>query len=621
VKVASVVEMLNVPAAATRPASLAQVSDESPQTFKESLFVASKASPGAGAANQTGAARARRQQSVSSDAELPSTMPQVRAVPSPATPEQTVPQQISVAQQLPLINPALTPMQLPFGEPGLSASAAGQPMRDVPTARYSTLESKLAQPVFAKSDSVPSSHAAKESDPPQAASILPAALPLSPIATNLSNATPSALSSTLPTSPANAVANADHGNGPSTLSTEVPSTASSTDPSADPSLASKPVPVTVSSAFPGVAQDADSPVITNAIPDASSNAGPTPVLHGAGNPSARGDVASQPSAISTRQANPPAVPPDPSGLVTDLIPGATADQLLALIPPGGGLLVAAHATASSVNPAAVAKPPLIAVANGKDGANNAIVDATGLKQHAPAASDQTGSQTGSQGTAASDDQSQGSASQQGQSAVPAQVNFANHTIAAVDHAQNLGGAAPSQTAPTLAGAPGHTAKTPDIPAPATIALPQAVPVINTAKLIQSMGQSEMRVGMRSNDFGNISISTSATRDLISAQISLDHGELARTLAAHLPEMQARLGGNQAMDVRIDMNGQAMGQGAGTSPGMSNGSPDGSRGDRQQKGGATSNQSADGFSGWGSSIAPAGSPSPEGRMDARLDIRV
>jgi hypothetical protein len=148
-----------------------------------------------------------------------------------------------------------------------------------------------------------------------------------------------------------------------------------------------------------------------------------------------------------------------------------------------------------------------------------------------------------------------------------------------------------------------------------------VPVINTAKLIQSMGQSEMRVGMRSNDFGNISISTSATRDLISAQISLEHGELARTLAVHLPEMQARLGGSQAVDVRIDMNGQATGHGAGTSPGTSSGSADGSRADRQQKGGATSSQPGAGFTGQGNSIAAAGLPLGDGRPDVRLDIRV
>jgi hypothetical protein len=591
VKVASIVEMLKVPAAVTRPASLAQVSDESPQIFKESLLVASKASPSEGDANQTGTAKARRQQSVSADAKLPSTMPHVRAVPSPAT-QQAVQQQVPVAQQLPLINPTLIQMQLPLGEPGLSASAAGQP-------------------------TVTPNHAERESDPPRAASILTPAPDVSQIATNLSDAVAniaqSALSSTLPPPPSSAVPNADPGNGPSK--------APIADPSAVPSLASRPVQVTVSSAVPGVAQDSASPVVTNAIPDPSSSAGPPPVLHDAVNPSVRGDVAPKSSSISTSQANPPAVPPDPSGLATDLtVPGATADQLLALIQPGGGSLVAAQASGSSVSPAAGAKPSFIAVANGKDGANNAIVDATGLNQPAHAASDQTGSQPGSQGTAASDDQSQGSASQQGQSAVPAQVNFANHTIATVDHTQNLGVAAPLQTAPALAGVTGHTTKTPDIAVPATIALPQAVPVINTAKLIQSMGQSEMRVGMRSNDFGNISISTSATRDLISAQISLDHGELARTLAAHLPEMQARLGGNQAMDVRIDLNGQAIGHGPGTSPGMSNGSADGSRGDRQQKGSPPSSQSADSLAGNGSSIAAAVLPSREGRLDARLDIR-
>ncbi len=136
-----------------------------------------------------------------------------------------------------------------------------------------------------------------------------------------------------------------------------------------------------------------------------------------------------------------------------------------------------------------------------------------------------------------------------------------------------------------------------------------------------MGQSEMRVGMHSNDFGNISISTSATRDLISARISLEHGELARTLATHLPEMQAKFGANQAMNVRIDTNGQAAGQSAGTSTSMSNGSADQSRSDRQQSGGGPSRQSGEGFAGELNSIPAAVLPPAESRLDARLDIRV
>ncbi len=538
-----------------------------------------------------------------------------------------------MAPQLSSINPAMIPMRLPLGEPGRSASvstvAGGQPMRDVLAVTFLPMESKPAQPVPTKSDSVPSSHAQKENDSKQAASLLPEVPHVLQTASNPSNAlgdgVMNAVSSTLPDPPntnANVFTNALPGVLPSAIQKSVPSAVSSAAPSAVPSVAPTALPSAVLSAAPIAVQNLASPVVLNAIPDASSNAAPGPVLHDAMNPSAKGDAAPKSSSVSTSQTNPPAVTPDPSGLATGLsVPGVTADQLVALIQPEGGLLVAAQASASSLSLAAEAKPSVIAVANGKDGANNAINDATGSNQHAQAAPGLTASPTGSQGTAQSGDQSQGGASQQGQSADPAQVNFPNHTIAAVDHGQNAGVAAPLQTAPTPSGVTGHIAKTADIAAPATIALPQAVPVINTAKLIQSMGQSEMRVGMRSNDFGNISISTSATRDLISAQISLDHGELARTLAAHLPEMQARWGGNQAMDVRIDMNGQAMGQGAGNSPAMSNGSPDQSRGDRQQKGGATSSQSADGFAGRGSLIPVAGLPSGEGRIDARLDIRI
>jgi hypothetical protein len=587
--------MLDVSSVATRGASLAQVSDQSSQTFNESLLAASKASSNTGTANQAGTGTGRRQKPVSQDPKLP---PSVRAVQSVAPPQKIVQERVRVAQQPP---------------------------------------SKPAQLVVAKSDSAPSSHAQKENDSIQAASVLPEVPHVLQTATNPSNAIGNGVlntvSSTLPNPPntnASVFANALSGvlpdavqqAVPSSVSSAAPSVVSSVEPTALPSAVLSAVPTAVPGALSSAVQNLASPLLLKAIPVASSNAAPAPVLHDAVNPSAKGAAAPKSSSASASQADPTPVIPDPSGLAIDLsVPGATADQIVALIQPGAGLLVAPQDSASSVSTATVAKPSVIAVADGKDGANNAINDATGSKQHAQAVPQLTASPTGSQGTAQSGDQSQGDASQQGQSAAPAQVNFANHTIAAVDHGQNAAVAAPLQTAATPAGVTVHTAKTADLAAPATIALPQAVPVINTAKLIQSMGQSEMRVGMRSNDFGNISISASTTRDLISAQISLDHGELARTLAAHLPEMQARLGGNQAVDVRIDMNGQAMGQGAGSSPGMTNGSPDESRGDRQQKRGATSSQSVDGFAGRGSPIAAAGLPSGEGRIDARLDIRV
>jgi hypothetical protein len=109
--------------------------------------------------------------------------------------------------------------------------------------------------------------------------------------------------------------------------------------------------------------------------------------------------------------------------------------------------------------------------------------------------------------------------------------------------------------------------------------------------------------------------------LISAQISLDHGELARTLAAHLPEMQAKLGGNQAIDVRIGTNGQGAGLGAGTSGGMFSGSTGDSRGGRQQPGNAAPSYSAGGTGERANSIAEVGMATGEGRLNARLDITI
>ena len=628
------VEMFSESPPVTSKASLAQVSDQSPPTFKESLLAASKAPSGVGAAYQGGPGTGRRQKPVSADPKLPPTMPLIRAALSPPRPQEVVPQQVLVTQRPHLINPALIAMQLTLGGPGVSPMAStvsvGPPKRDGAAAGSLSIEANISQPAVAKSDSVPSGHVRTESDPSQAASTLPPVSLVSQAAAGLSNTVANVvsntLSSTLPHPASNADPNANASVAPKTIpgvlpdvvQKAIPNPVSSAAPNAVPSVVSnaiqKPLPGTLpgvastalTGASPSFGQNSASPVVPSGIPDASSNA------------ASKGDVAPQSNSVSTSEVDPPTATPDPSGLATGLsVPGVTADQLVALIQPNGGLLVPALASTSGATPATVAKPSVAAVANGKDGAS-AINDATGLKQHAPASSDQTGSQIGSQGTAPSGDQSQGGASQQGQSAAPAQMNLANHTIAALDHAQSAGLAAPPQTAPALAGANGHSAKTPDVAASATLALPQTVPVVNTAKLIQSMGQSEMRVGMRSDDFGNISISTSATRDLISAQISLEHGELARTLAVHLPEMQARFGGNQAMDVRIDMNGQATGQSAGTSPGMSNGSHDGSRGDRQQKGSASSSQSAGGFAGPGSAIAAAGLPS--GETDARLDIR-
>lgn len=91
------------------------------------------------------------------------------------------------------------------------------------------------------------------------------------------------------------------------------------------------------------------------------------------------------------------------------------------------------------------------------------------------------------------------------------------------------------------------------------AMQAPAPAVNSARLIRRIGEAEIRVGMRSSDFGDVSISTLATHNSISAQISLDHADLAKAIAAHLPEVQARLGASQPVDVRISPTPIANGQ--------------------------------------------------------------
>lgn len=116
--------------------------------------------------------------------------------------------------------------------------------------------------------------------------------------------------------------------------------------------------------------------------------------------------------------------------------------------------------------------------------------------------------------------------------------------------------------------------------------PSVHPAINAARLIQSMNNSEMRVGIHSNDFGNISISASTNRDAISAQIALEHTELAKQITANLPEIREALG-NRHLNVQVVASGRsAMQSDAG-------GSYSGNQNHRQQSySGATGYVSAD-----------------------------
>jgi flagellar hook-length control protein FliK len=80
-------------------------------------------------------------------------------------------------------------------------------------------------------------------------------------------------------------------------------------------------------------------------------------------------------------------------------------------------------------------------------------------------------------------------------------------------------------------------------APATQAEIQATyptSLINSAKLVERMGESELRLALRTGEFGNVDIRTSMVRNQFTAEISVERGDLGRVMAADLPSLQNRL---------------------------------------------------------------------------------
>lgn len=79
------------------------------------------------------------------------------------------------------------------------------------------------------------------------------------------------------------------------------------------------------------------------------------------------------------------------------------------------------------------------------------------------------------------------------------------------------------------------------------------PGINAARVIQSMSGTEMRVGMHSSDFGEISIHTTLSQLQIQTQISVNHSELGSAIATHIPAMQAKLGSEHGIHASIEVS--------------------------------------------------------------------
>ena len=190
-------------------------------------------------------------------------------------------------------------------------------------------------------------------------------------------------------------------------------------------------------------------------------------------------------------------------------------------------------------------------------------------------------------------------------AVVAGANGANTTfvptgeavLTAASSSANGHAAADVSGSETSAGLPAASAA--DI-APQTAAA--AEPAINTARVLETLHGTELRLGLHSTEFGSISIATSVSSEGIAAQIALDHSTLGKALATHLTSMEEKLGSSFGLPAKVELrDGTAsglQGNGAGTANANEN-----SRGNtRQQWTGREAEQSARARGGLSGSIA-------------------
>ncbi|ADW70922.1 hypothetical protein [Granulicella tundricola] len=389
----------------------------------------------------------------------------------------------------------------------------------------------------------------------------------------------------------------------------------------------------------GVGQFSDTPVTGKPAqtPDSSSaTAQPTQPVKSASEASAKEDAAA-PNRLPIALPIPQAPGADLSGLLDPASPDSsqapatdgTANQpTQPPAPSDPAALLASVAQTTFVVPAVVPTLPALSAGQSTSNAVAALGSAkpAGVagKTHAPSSDIAARRKVDESDTDASETESAASNSATLIQAEP-QVNHSapDHQSAANDPAaQQALQAALSSSVPAHASI---QAVTPTITSGADAAAtqtpvtvkPEAVstPALSSAQLIQSMHGSEMRLGMHSTEFGSISINTSLSRQVLSAQISTDHSELSRALAVHMPAIQEKLGNAYGIQAKVEVHNSSSAS-SGESARESNSQHNDSR--RQ---GRTGSLTGSPISLLASSTANSSSSASVASSDARLDIRI
>ena len=150
---------------------------------------------------------------------------------------------------------------------------------------------------------------------------------------------------------------------------------------------------------------------------------------------------------------------------------------------------------------------------------------------------------------------------------------------------------PSPT--TVPGNPASASADPQARAETGVATPKDSPplpppvMVQSAHLLERVGQSEMRVGVNTANFGNLELHTRVTQDRVGASITTDHLELRAAMMAEMPSLERAMEQQhlQLDNLNLDARAGAHDHGSsghqpGTQPGGGAGWREPASGDRQ-----------------------------------------
>ena len=81
-------------------------------------------------------------------------------------------------------------------------------------------------------------------------------------------------------------------------------------------------------------------------------------------------------------------------------------------------------------------------------------------------------------------------------------------------------------------------------------------MVQNARLLERMGQTEMRVGVDTASFGNVELHATVNLDQVGARIATSHPELDAAMMAEMPSLQRAMEQHHLRLDSLDLNARA-----------------------------------------------------------------